>query len=125
MRWASPEVRILLWRTNENVASAEVTVPGGLMAFKIRQEKNTPLNLRLLAGDCCDATMEISRPGRYRIEAPIGCPPSPSGEPFEMTLTLNSQLDLKDISPDTRSLAFLIHSVELAAGQPADSLQLR
>jgi hypothetical protein len=114
MRWASPEVRILLWRTDENVVSAEVTLPDGLISFKEGQEKNGPLDLRLFAEGCCDAILKISKPGRYRIEAPLSCPPPVSGSPVEIHLTLNSQLDPKDIAPDVRSLAFLIHSVALA-----------
>jgi hypothetical protein len=115
MRWASPEVRILLWRTNENLVSAEVTVPEGLMGFNGELGKNEPVVLRLFSKGCAEAALDIPKPGRYRIEAPVICAQKEAaGEPFEVLLTLNSHLDPIAISPDVRSLAFRLHVVKLS-----------
>jgi hypothetical protein len=114
IRWASPEVRILLWRTSENFVSAEVTVPPGLMNFKEKSEgKKNGAELTLFSENCSEASLFIPKPGRYRISAPINCESTPSGAPFEILIALNSQLDPRDISPDIRSLAFRLHTVEL------------
>jgi hypothetical protein len=113
MRWASPEVRILLWRTDENLVSAEVTVPEGLMGFNDDFEKNDPVVLGLFSKGCAEASMDIPKPGRYRIEAQLTCAPEEGGAPIEVLLTLNSHLDPLAIVPDTRSLAFRVHTMEL------------
>jgi hypothetical protein len=112
-RWASPEVHILLWRTNQNMVSAEVTVPEGLLGFKSEHGNKNAVKLHLVAKGCAKSTLDIPKQGHYLIEAPITCSPIPAGAPFEIILSLNSQLDPHEIVPDVRILSFQLHKIEL------------
>jgi hypothetical protein len=113
MRWASPRIKVLLWRTNQQRVAAEVTLPPGLMGFSGGRQNHEPVALTLSVEGCAQVTQTIIDPDRRRIEATLTCAPVPQGAPLEVVLTLNTQLDPRAIAPDVRPLAFMIHSVEL------------
>lgn len=115
-RWASPHTRVLLWRTDQDHVAAEITIPEDIIGLTGNDKKLITFNLK--SPNCVDKKIEIPNPGRYRIEAPINCPYNSEGTPFEITLSLNSRMDQKRITPDVRDLAFRIHTVELLKQRP-------
>lgn len=109
--WSSRNARVLLSRAGQNHVAAEITVPEGLIGLNDGDKKVITLTLK--SDNCVYKKIEIPKPGRYRIEAPIDCPDNPNSSSFEVKLSLNSHLDPKKIAPDVRDLAFQIHNVEL------------